>query len=168
MAVPQAHIVAHVTDLGHAARRGAEMLAVLLGTGLISRLAFGWISDRIGGLATMLIGGSLQALTLFFFMFAESLTALYLMSALFGLSQGGIVPSYAIIVRRYFVPGQAGWRIALVLSMTMLGMALGGWVAGLLYDWTGSYRVAFINAVAVNIGHIIIAGWLLQRARQGL
>jgi MFS family permease len=168
MAVPQVHIVAHATDLGHAARRGAEMLALMLATGVVSRITFGWISDRIGGLTTLLLGSALQAVTLFLFMFAESLGALYLMSALFGLSQGGIVPSYAIIARRYFVPGQAGWRIALLLSMTLLGMALGGWLAGLLHDWTGSYRAAFIGAVAVNILHVAIAGLLLRRARQGL
>jgi MFS family permease len=101
-------------------------------------------------------------------MFAESLSSLYLMAALFGLSQGGIVPSYAMIVRRYFVPGQAGWRIALVLSMTLLGMALGGWLAGLLYDLTGSYRMAFINAVIFNLLNMAIAGALLRRARQGV
>jgi predicted MFS family arabinose efflux permease len=168
MAMPQAHIVAHASDLGHAARRGAEMLTLMLFTGIISRLAFGWISDRIGGLRTLLLGGGLQALALFFFMFAQGLWPLYLMAALFGLSQGGIVPSYAIVVRRYFVPGEAGWRISLVLSSTLLGMALGAWMAGLAYDWTGSYRLAFINAVAVNIVHLAIAWWLLRRARQGL
>mgnify|MGYP001409765105 CR=1 FL=1 len=165
MAMPQAHIVAHATDLGHAAQRGAEMLALMLFTGIISRLAFGWISDRIGGLMTLLLGGGLQAVTLFFFMFAEGLWPLYLMSALFGLSQGGIVPSYAIIVRRYFVPGQAGWRISLVLSTTLLGMALGAWMAGLAHDASGSYRLAFIIAVAVNIVHMAIAWLLLRRAR---
>ncbi|HJM92377.1 MAG: MFS transporter [Alphaproteobacteria bacterium] len=168
MAMPQAHIVAHATDLGHAAQRGAEMLALMLATGIISRLAFGWISDHLGGLETLLLGSSLQAVMLFLFMFAESLSSLYLMAALFGLSQGGIVPSYAIIVRRYFVPGQAGWRIAFVLSMTLLGMALGGWLAGLLYDLTGSYRMAFINAVIFNLLNMAIAGALLRRARQGV
>ncbi|MBT3370862.1 MAG: MFS transporter [Rhodospirillaceae bacterium] len=168
MAMPQAHIVAHATDLGHAAQRGAEMLAVMLATGIVSRLVFGWISDHIGGLETLLLGSSLQALMLIGFMFAESLSSLYLMAALFGLSQGGIVPSYAMIVRRYFVPGQAGWRIALVLSMTLLGMALGGWLAGLLYDLTGSYRMAFINAVIFNLLNMAIAGALLRRARQGV
>jgi MFS family permease len=168
MAMPQVHIVAHATDLGHAAQRGAEMLALMLATGIISRLAFGWISDHIGGLATLLLGGSLQAAMLFLFMFAEGLSTLYLMSALFGLSQGGIVPAYAIIVRRFFAPGQVGWRIALVLSMTLLGMALGGWLAGLLYDLTGSYRMAFINALAFNLLNMAIAGALLRRARQAL
>ncbi len=168
MAVPQVHIVAYASDLGHAAQRGAEMLALMLATGIVSRLVFGWVSDSIGGLATLLLGSSLQALMLLLFMFAESLAALYLMSALFGLSQGGIVPSYAIIVRRYFVPGETGWRVALVLSMTLLGMALGGWLAGLLYDLTGSYRMAFINAVAFNILNMMIAGMLLRRSRQEL
>ena len=165
MAVPQAHIVAHATDLGHAAQRGAEMLSLMLVTGTISRLLFGWISDRIGGLATMVLGSSLQALTLFCFMFADALTALYLMAGLFGLSQGGIVPSYAIVIRNYFMPTQIGWRFSLVLSATFLGMALGAWVAGLLYDLTGSYRAAFINAVGVNIAHMFIAWWLLRRSR---
>ena len=168
MAMPQVHIVAYTSDLGHAAQRGAEMLALMLATGIVSRLVFGWISDSIGGLATLLVGSSLQAVTLFLFMFAEGLAGLYLMSALFGLSQGGIVPSYAIIVRRYFVPGQIGWRIAVVLSMTLLGMALGGWLAGYLYDLTGSYRLAFVNAVAFNVLNMAIAGILLRRARQGL
>ncbi len=168
MAMPQVHIVAYASDLGHAAQRGAEMLALMLGTGIISRLVFGWISDSIGGLATLLVGSSLQALTLFLFMFADSLTGLYLMSALFGLSQGGIVPAYAIIVRRYFVAGQTGWRIAMVLAMTLLGMALGGWLAGLLYDLTGSYRLAFINAVAFNVVNMVIAGILLRRSRHEL
>ena len=166
MAVPQAHIVAHATDLGHVAQRGAEMLALMLATGTISRLLFGWISDRIGGLATMFLGSGLQALTLFCFMFAESLTALYLMSGLFGLSQGGIVPSYAIVVRRFFHPGQIGWRFSLVLSATFLGMAFGAWIAGLLYDWSGSYRLAFVNAVGVNIAHSFLAWWLLKRAHK--
>ena len=168
MAMPQVHIVAYASDLGHAAQRGAEMLALMLGTGIISRLVFGWISDSIGGLATLLVGSSLQALTLFLFMFADSLTGLYLMSALFGLSQGGIVPAYAIIVRRYSVAGQTGWRIAMVLAMTLLGMALGGWLAGLLYDLTGSYRLAFINAVAFNVVNMVIAGILLRRSRHEL
>ena len=143
-------------------------MALMLATGIISRLVFGWLSDSIGGLATLLVGSSLQALMLFLFMFAESLAGLYLMSALFGLSQGGIVPAYAIIVRRYFVPGQIGWRVAMVLSMTLLGMALGGWLAGLLYDLTGSYRMAFINAVAFNVVNMMIAGILLRRSRQKL
>lgn len=168
MAVPQVHIVAYASDLGLGAQRGAEMLALMLATGIISRLAFGWISDSIGGLSTLLVGSSLQALTLFLFMFVDTLTGLYFMSALFGLSQGGIVPSYAIIVRRYFPPGQTGWRVAMVLSMTLLGMALGGWLAGLLYDLTGSYRLAFINAVAFNVLNMVIAGILLRRSRQEL
>ena len=164
MAMPQTHIVAHATDLGHAAQRGAEMLALMLGTGVISRLVFGWVSDRIGGLKALLIGSGLQCAALLLFMPVEGLAALYLISALFGLGQGGIVPAYTIIIRAFFPPGQAGWRIGTVMMFTLMGMGLGGWLAGLLYDLTGSYQAAFVNAVAFNVMHLAIAGSLLRRA----
>jgi len=166
MAMPQAHIVAHATDLGHAAQRGAEMLALMLATGVVSRLGFGWVSDRIGGLRTLLVGSALQLLALFLFMPVDGLVALYLVSAFFGLTQGGIVPSYTIIVRAFFAPGQAGWRIGMVMLFTLVGMGVGGWLAGLLYDLTGSYQAAFVNAIAFNILNTAIAVSLLQRARR--
>jgi MFS family permease len=140
------------------------MLSLMLGCGIISRLGSGWISERIGGLDTLLLGSALQALALILFMGVDGLTALYVMSALFGLSQGGIVPSYTLIVRRFFPESEAGRRIAAVLLATMAGMALGGWLAGLIYDLTGSYRWAFINAVAFNILNMAIAAWLRLRA----
>ena len=168
MAMPQVHIVAYATDLGHAAARGAEMLALMLGFGVVSRIGSGAISDRIGGVRTLLLGSGLQALALALFIPADSLTGLYLMSVLFGLSQGGIVPSYAIIIRDYFPPGQAGWRIGAVLSATLFGMAAGGWMAGALYDLTGSYDAAFVNAIGFNIVNMAIAITLLRRSRQRL
>lgn len=165
MAMPQTHIVALATDLGHAAQRGAEMLALMLATGVVSRLGFGWVSDRIGGLRTLLVGSALQLLALILFMPIEGLAALYLISAFFGLTQGGIVPSYTIIVRSFFAPGQAGWRIGLVMLFTLIGMGVGAWLAGLLYDLTGSYQAAFVNAIAFNIMNTAIAVTLLRRAR---
>ena len=165
MAMPQVHIVAYATDLGYAAARGAEMLSLMLACGIISRLVSGWISDRIGGLQTLLLGSSLQCLVLVAYLTADTLTALYVLSIAFGLSQGGIVPSYAIIVRTFFPARDAGWRIGTALFFTMIGMALGGWMAGALYDLTGSYTVSFINAIAFNISNMIIAAWLLQRVR---
>lgn len=166
MAMPQVHIVAYATDLGYAAARGAEMLSLMLGFGIASRLLSGWISDHIGGLKTLLLGSSLQAIMLALFIPFDGLFALYLLSALFGLSQGGIVPSYTIILRTYFPPGQAGWRIGAVLLFTMLGMALGGWLAGMLYDLTGSYTAAFINGIGFNLLNLAIAIVLLQRRRR--
>ena len=165
MSMPQVHIVAHATDLGFSAQRGAEMLSILLGCGIISRLASGWVSDRIGGLRTLLLGGGLQGIVLAAFLAVDSLTALYIVSACFGLSQGGIVPSYAIIVRTFFPAREAGWRIGLALFFTILGMALGGWIAGFLFDVTGSYTVSFINALAFNSMNFLIVAFLLTRAR---
>ena len=168
MAMPQVHIVAHVSDLGHAAQRGAEMLAIMLACGVVSRIASGWVSDRIGGPKTLILGSALQALALALFLPTQSLWALYAVAAFFGLSQGGIVPSYAIIVRRYFPIRQVGWRIGAVMFATMIGMALGGWMAGALYDIAGDYTLALVNGIAFNILNLAIAAWLLVRARGGL
>ena len=166
MAVPQVHIVAHASDLGFPAARGAEMLALMLGGGIVSRLLSGWLSDRIGGLRTLALGAGLQCVMLTGFIVVDGLAALYLLSALFGLSQGGIVPSYAMIVRRYFATNQAGWRIGLMLLFTMVGMALGGAMAGWLFDYWGSYNAAFKVGVAFNVMNLAIAVWLLRRAGQ--
>ena len=130
MATPQAHIVAHATDLGHPAARGAEMLSLVFLGGLVSRVVYGWILDRIGGLRTLVLGSLGQMVTIALFIPVEGLIELYVVCALFGLSQGGIVPSYALIVRRYFLAGESGWRLGWIMLFTMLGMAFGGWLAG--------------------------------------
>jgi MFS family permease len=163
MAMPQVHIVAYCGDLGYGAAHGAEMLSVMLGFGIISRLGSGWIADRIGPLQTLLLSSLLQALSLTLFLPFDGLASLYVISALFGLVQGGLVPSYALIVRQYFAPAEAGTRVGLVLSATMAGMALGGWMSGALYDWTHSYEAAFLNGIAWNIAHLAVATWLLWR-----
>jgi len=168
MSMPQVHIVALCGDLGFAAARGAEMLSLMLGFGIVSRLTFGWISDHIGGLRTLLLGSTLQAVALALFLPADGLTSLYVVSALFGLFQGGIVPSYAIIVREYFDPKVAGTTVSIVLTATLFGMALGGWMSGAIFDLTGSYDAAFLNGLAWNLLNMAIAGWLLLRARKRL
>jgi MFS family permease len=164
MSMPQVHIVAYCGDLGYGAARGAEMLSLMLGFGVVSRLLFGWISDHIGGLRTLLLGSGLQGVALVLFLFFDGLASLYVVSAMFGLFQGGIVPSYALIVREYFDPKQAGARVGTVLMATLLGMALGGWISGAIFDLTGSYRAAFANGVAWSVINVSIAGWLLHRA----
>jgi MFS family permease len=164
MAMPQVHIVAYCSDLGFGPARGALMLALMLGFGVISRLASGWISDRIGGLRTLLLGSILQGLALLLFLPFDGLASLYVVSALFGLFQGGIVPAYALIIREHFPPSQAGGRVAVVISATLLGMALGGWMSGAVFDYTGSYHAAFINGVAWNLLNLGIALLLLRRA----
>ena len=162
MAMPQVHIVPYVLDRGFPAARGAEMLALMLGFGIVSRVMSGWLSDRIGGLHTLLVGSLLQALVLCVFLAADSLTMLYATSIAFGLVQGGIVPSYAMIVRTFFPASQAGWRIGSVFLFTICGMALGGWMAGAIYDATGSYTWSYVNAIAFNMMNLIIAASLLR------
>ena len=164
MSMPQVHIVAYCGDLGYGVQRGAEMLAIMLGAGIVSRLVSGWICDRIGGIATLLLGSSLQCLMLIAYLPFDGLTALYIVSALFGLVQGGIVPSYAIIVRENFPPQQAATRVSAVLMSTVAGMALGGWLSGLIFDLTGSYRAAFLHGIVWNLINLAIALHLASRS----
>lgn len=166
MSMPQVHIVAYCTDLGYGPARGAQMLSLMLGLGIVSRLASGLVADRIGGIGTLIIGSTLQCLALLFYLPFDGLTSLYLVSALFGLSQGGIVPSYALIVRDYFPAREAGTRVSLVLTSTVLGMAIGGWLSGAIYDLTGSYAAAFLNGIAWNLVNMSIAFWLLLSRRR--
>ena len=166
MSMPQVHIVAYCGDLGYGAARGAQMLSLMLACGIVSRLISGVICDRIGGLRTLLLGSALQGLALVLFLPFDGLVSLYVISALFGLFQGGIVPSYAIIVREYFPPAEAGARVGTVLMCTLFGMALGGWMSGKVFDLTGSYHAAFINGVAWNLLNLTIAFTLLQRTRR--
>ena len=166
MAMPQVHIVAYCSDLGFGAARGAEMLSLMLVCGIASRLISGVICDRIGGLRTLLLGSVLQTTALVLFLPFDGLVSLYLVSALFGLFQGGIVPSYAIIVREYFPPAEAGARVGTVLMATLFGMALGGWMSGKVFDLTGSYQAAFVNGIGWNLVNLSIVGFLLWRLRR--
>ena len=164
MSMPQVHIVAYCSDLGYGPARGAQMLSLMLACGIVSRLTFGFICDRIGGLRTLLLGGGLQCVALLSFLPFDGLVSLYVVSAMFGLFQGGIVPSYAIIVREYFPPAQAGARVGIVITATLLGMALGGWMSGVIFDVTGSYKAAFLNGILWNLVNVSIATWLLRQS----
>jgi MFS family permease len=167
MSMPQVHIVAYCGDLGYGVARGAEMLSLMLAFGIVSRIGSGWIADQIGALRTLLLGSALQGTALFLFLWFDGLTSLYVLSALFGLFQGGIVPSYALIVREYFPPAEVGTRVGLVIMATLFGMALGGWMSGLIFDLTGSYRAAFANGLLWNFLNLAVVIWLLQRRGAG-
>ena len=168
MSMPQVHIVAYCGDLGYGVAHGADMLAVMMAAGIVSRIGSGFIADRVGGLRTLLLGSVLQGTALALYLFYNGLVSLYVVSALFGLFQGGIVPSYAIIVREYFPPQQAGARVGIVLMTSMFGMALGGWLSGLIFDLTGSYNAAFLNGLGFNAVNLTIVLWLLSRRRTGV
>lgn len=167
MAMPQVHMVAYCVDLGYGPAVGAEMLSLMLALGVVSRIASGFIADKIGGVGTLILGSALQGLALIAFLPFDGLVSLYLIVALFGLSQGGIVPSYALIVRDFFPAREAGRRVSAVLMATVAGMALGGWMSGELYDLTGSYGAAFLNGIAWNALNLCIALWLLFGRRIG-
>ena len=162
MSMPQVHIVAYCGDLGYGAQRGAEMVSVMMGFGIVSRLVSGWICDRIGGLRTLLLGSVLQGIALALFLPFDGLVSRYVVSALFGLFQGGLVPAYPMIVREFFSPREAGTRVSIVLMATLFGMAFGGWISGAIFDYTGSYRAAFINGIGWNLLNLSIAAWLLR------
>jgi MFS family permease len=163
MSMPQVHIVAYCGDLGYGPARGAEMLAVMMGFGIVSRVTAGFIADRIGGVTTLLLSSVLQGVALFLYMLFDGLASLYVISALFGLFQGGLVPMYAIIVREYFPPQEAGTRVGFLLMATLVGMALGGWMSGVIFDLTGSYSAAFLNGLVWNLLNVTIALWLVLR-----
>jgi MFS family permease len=167
MSMPQVHIVALCVDYGFGAAVGAEMLSLMLLGGVVSRLISGTLADRFGGIPTLLIGSTLQAIALFLYLPAGGLVSLYVVSLIFGLSQGGIVPSYAIIVREYMPTKEAGARVGFVMMMTILGMALGGWLSGWIYDVTGSYKWAFVNGIVWNGMNIGIMILILFRSQRG-
>jgi len=165
MSMPQVHIVAYCADLGYGITVGAEMLSLMLAGGIISRLVSGILSDYIGGVRTLLLGGILQCIALFLYIPFDGMVSLYIVSFVFGLSQGGIVPSYAIIVREYLPAHEAGQRVGLVVLATVMGMALGGWLSGYIYDLTRSYQAAFINGIAWNFVNIAIISIILFKTK---
>ncbi len=163
MAMPQVHIVAYCVDLGFGAARGAEMLSLMLVCGIVSRLVSGLICDRIGGIRTLLLGSALQGVALLLFLPFDGLVPLYVISAMFGLFQGGIVPAYAIIVREHFPAQEAGARVGALVMASLFGMALGGWMSGWVFDLTGSYHAAFLNGVGWNLLNLSITSFLFFR-----
>ena len=166
MSMPQVHIVAYCGDLGYGVARGADMLSLMLGLGIISRITSGFIADRIGGLSTLLLGSFLQGVALLLYLMFDSMFSLYVISGLFGLFQGGIVPSYALVVREFFSPKEASTRVGIVIMGTVFGMALGGWLSGEIFDLTGSYQAAFLNGLGWNLLNLSIASFLLLRSRR--
>ncbi|MDF0602878.1 MFS transporter [Psychromarinibacter sp. C21-152] len=166
MSMPQVHIVALCTDLGYGPAVGTEMLSMMLWGGVLSRLISGLLADRLGGVITLLIGSTLQCIALVLYLPAGGLVSLYAVSIVFGLSQGGIIPSYAVIVREYMPAREAGARVGVVIFATILGMALGGWLSGWIYDVTGSYTAAFLNGIAWNVLNIAIIGGIFLATRR--
>ncbi|MBZ9848764.1 MFS transporter [Mesorhizobium sp. CA14] len=168
MSMPQVHIVAYCMDLGYGVAHGADMLSIMMAAGVVSRLVSGFAADRIGGVKTLLIGSVLQCLSLFFYIPFDGLASLYVVSLMFGLSQGGIVPCYAIIVREYMPAKEAGQRVGIVIMATIFGMAIGGWMSGWIYDLTGSYAAAFLNGIGWNLVNLAAIALLMWKANRSV
>lgn len=166
MSMPQVHLVAYCMDLGYGMARGSEMLALMMAAGIVSRIGSGFIADYIGGVRTVLLGSVLQCLALLLYIPFDGLASLYVVSLVFGLSQGGIVPSYAVVIREYLPAKEAGQRVGIVITATILGMALGGWMSGWIYDLTGSYAAAFLNGIAWNLLNIFVMLTILTRSHR--
>jgi MFS family permease len=166
MSMPQVHIVAYCMDLGYGVARGADMLSIMMAAGIVSRIGSGFLADRIGGIRTLLLGSVLQGLALLFYIPFDGLASLYVVSAIFGLSQGGIVPCYAVIVREYMPAAEAGQRVGIVIMATIMGMAIGGWMSGWIYDMTGSYAAAFLNGIGWNLLNVSVMTFVLWSARR--
>ena len=167
MSMPQVHLVAYCGDLGYGVARGAQMLSLMMALGIISRIGSGFVADAIGGPATLMIGSFMQGLALALYLYFDGLTSLFVVSGIFGLFQGGIVPMYAVICRDLLPPRQAGAAIGLVVSATIFGMAFGGYISGVIFDLTSSYRMAFLNGLLFNLFNFAIVAWLFWRRQRG-
>jgi MFS family permease len=166
MSMPQVHLVAYCGDLGYGVAHGAEMLSLMMALGIVSRIGSGFVADVIGGSATLMIGSFMQGVALALYLYFNGLTSLYVVSGIFGLFQGGIVPMYAVICRELLPPRQAGAAIGLVVSATIFGMAFGGCISGLIFDLTSSYRMAFLNGLLFNVFNFAIVTWLFWRRQR--
>jgi MFS family permease len=166
MSMPQVHIVAYCGDLGYGATRGAQMLSLMLFLGIVSRIGSGVVADAIGGMPTLLIGSVMQGLALLLYLYFNGLASLFIVSGVFGLFQGGIVPMYAVICRELMPPREAGAKIGVVVSATIFGMAFGGYFSGVIFDLTHSYRMAFLNGVLWNGLNLAVVGGLFWRRQK--
>ncbi|MGL4323640.1 MAG: MFS transporter [Beijerinckiaceae bacterium] len=165
MAMPQVHIVAYCADLGYGVAVGAQMLALMLGLGVVSRIFSGFVADRLGGAVTLLVGSAMQGVALALYLFFNGLTSLAVITGIFGLFQGGIVPMYAVLVREFLPAREAGARIGLVVTATIFGMAFGGYISGVIFDYTASYRMAFLNGLIWNAINFLIVGWIFLKQK---
>ena len=163
MAIPAGHLVAFCSDLGIPPAHGAAMLSVLLGSALVSRLFWGWLADRIGGLGAVLASSACQAVAIAAFTATQDEAGLFAVSVAYGLGFSGIIPAYVLAVRELFPSAEASWRVPTLLFISMSGMAFGGWFAGALYDHFGFYAPAFAAGALFNLANLVIIGLLVTR-----
>ena len=167
MAMPLSHLVAFCSDLWISPAQSAAMLSVLLGCAFVSRVFWGWLADRIGGLGTVLAGSACQALAIAAFSVTRNEAGLFAVSAAYGLGFSGIIPAYVVAIRELFPSSEASWRVPTLLFTGMSGMAFGSWFAGALYDFFHFYAPAFAAGALFNLGNLAVVGFLVIRQTQG-
>jgi MFS family permease len=165
MAMPQGHLVALCTDLGITAAHGAAMLSLLLGCAFLSRQVWGWVSDRIGGLRTVLAASLCQVTALSALALTQDEVGLFAVAAAFGFGFAGIIPAYVLAIRDLFPAAEAAWRVPTLLLFSGSGMAAGNWLAGRLYDHFGYYGPAFATGIGFNLLNLLLVGTLVLRQR---
>jgi MFS family permease len=168
MSMPQVHIVPLCIDNGFGLAVGTEILSFMLFAAVTSRVLFGLLSDKIGPIQTLILGSTLQAISLSMFLPFNSQISLYIVAICFGLSQGGIVPIYAVIISKFLPENEVAERVGLLIFATIIGMSLGGWLSGLIYDYTNSYQMAFLNGIFWNLVNLSIMVYLFLKYQQSI
>ena len=160
MATPLVHVVTLGSDRGLAGRDAAGLLAVLTVAGMVGRIAFGRLADRVGSLHTYIAASAGQTALAFLFPYAASGAQLYLLSALFGLVFSGAMTSFLTCAREYAPAGRTGLSIGVVMLFAWIGMAAGAWQGGLFYDLCGDYFASFANASVAGVVNLLILALL--------
>ena len=162
MSMPLAHIVAYCGDIGLGAKLGAAMLSLQLAAGVVAQQLWGWVADRVGGLRTVLFTSTGMAAAMTGFLLTQDEIGLFSVSAVFGMAFGGLIPGYILAVREIFPAAEATWRIPIVMFPGALGMAVGGWLAGAIYDRFGFYAPAFAAGLLFNLLNLAVVGTLVR------
>jgi predicted MFS family arabinose efflux permease len=167
MAVPFVHMVAFCGDLGFSAARGSDAISLILLAAIASTFAMGRLADVIGPIRVSLLCSLIQVVSLAGFVVVGSLPGIYTLSVIHGIPYIAIVQGYALILRWLYGPTIGGWRLGVVMLFAMAGMAAGGWLGGIIFDTTLSYRIAFQAAFAFNLVTLMLLGvlYIAQRRR---
>jgi MFS family permease len=164
MSVPIVHTVAMLTDRGMPYNDAVRVFLVMVGSGMFGRILLGRITDHLGGLWSYFLTSLLQTALVFWFVRLDSLPALFLLSALYGIGYSGTMTSVWVCLRELVEPRVAATSLAVVVMFAWVGMGFGGWHGGHAFDLTGSYERAYLDAVGTSVVNLLVVGALIRRA----
>jgi MFS family permease len=154
---PIFHMVTNAMDHGVPVMAAATVLSVAAFSSLVGRIVCGLVADRLGAKRTLVAGLAVQAIAISLYLVTGELGSFYALSVMFGFAYGGVMPLYAILIREYFGARIMGTTFGAVSAVATLGMALGPWVGGAIYDAFGSYVWLFVASSAIGLGAVAIA-----------